>query len=173
MRIGRREVKRRLIGLTLPTVFGIGGAGASWTVEQEDKARASSVLQYLEDRRVLYNPYDVEIPDACIMCVREIREYLRTVIDQSGDSSLLRDPVRAMQAACRQFLTDAEDISGGHGNRIHVIGGGSDSWLFNQALGSLRARVGTSIAVIVGTFDINVDEHLARIMPPAVADGES
>ena len=172
MRIGQREAKRRLIGLTLPTVFGIGGGGASWTVEQGDKARARSVLQYLEDRRVLYDPYEVEIPDACIMSVREIREYLRTAIDQS-EPSFLRDPVRAIQAACRQFLTDAENISGGHGNRIHVIGGGSDSWLFNQALGCWRARVGTSIAVIVGTFDINVDEHLARIMPPAVADRES
>jgi hypothetical protein len=167
VRIGRREAKRRLIGLTLPTVLGTGGGAATWTIEQGDKARARSVLQDLEDRRVLYDPYDVELPDACIMSVREIRGYLRMVVGQCN-SSALRDPLRAIQAACRQFLTDAEAIGGA--DRIHVVGGGSESWLFNQALGSLRARVGTSIAVIVGTFDINVDEHLARIMPPRVSD---
>lgn len=172
MRIGQREAKRRLVGLTFPTVLGTGGGGASWTVEQGDKARARSVLQYLEDRRVLYDPYEVEIPDACIMSVKEIREYLRSAIDQSG-SSFLRDPMRAIQAACRQFLTDAENISERHSNRIQVIGGGSDSWLFNQALGSLRARIGTSVAIIVGAFDVSVDEHLARILPPPIPDGES
>lgn len=167
MRIGRREAKRRLTGLTLPTVLGTGGGGASWTVEAGDRARASAILQYLEDRRVLYDPYDVELPDACVMSVREIREHLRTLIGQC-QSAELRDPLRAVQAACRQFLTDVEAIGGRNSHHIHVIGGGSDSWLFNQALGSLRARVGTSIAVIIETFDIAIDEHLTQILPPPV-----
>lgn len=172
MRIGRREAKRRLTGLTLPTVLGTGGGGATWTVEAGDKARASSVLQYLEDRRVLYNLYDVELPDACVMSVREIREYLRGAIREC-QSAELRDPLRAIQAACRQFLTEAEAIDGRYGRRIQVIGGGSDSWVFNQAIGSLLARVGTSVAVIVETFDIEIDEHLAQILPPPVDEDDA
>lgn len=167
MRIGKRDVKRRLTGLTFPTVLGTGGGGATWTAEEGDKARARAILQYLEDRRVLYNPYDAELPDACVMSVREIREHLRTLIAQC-QSAELRDPLRAVQAACRQFLTDVEAIGGRNGHRIHVAGGGSDSWVFNQALGSFRARVGTSIAVVVETFDIDIDEHLAQILPPPV-----
>jgi hypothetical protein len=118
---------------------------------------------------VLYDPYDVELPDACVMSVREIRKHLRTLIGQC-QSAELRDPLRAVQAACRQFLTDVEAIDGRHGHHIHVMGGGSDSWVFNQALGSFRARVGTSIAVIIEMFDIDIDEHLARVLPPPVDD---
>ncbi len=42
--------------------------------------------------------------------------------------------------------------------------------MFNQALGAFRARVGTSVAVIVAAFDLDVDEHLARILPPPTDD---
>ena len=166
MRIGRREMRRRLTGLTLPSILGTGGGGATWTVEAGDKSRADSILRYLEDRRVLYAPYEVEIPHRCVASVREIRAHLRSVIEQC-QSRELRDPLRAIQASCRQFLTYAEAI-GDRNGRIDVVGGGSDSWLFNQILGSLRARVGVSVAVVIETFDVDVDQHLAKLLPPPV-----
>jgi hypothetical protein len=49
--------------------------------------------------------------------------------------------------------------------------GGSSSWIFSQALGELRGRVGVSVAIIIDRFDIDVDEHLAKILPP-VGDAE-
>lgn len=164
MRIGRREAKRRLTGLTLPTVLGTGGGGATWTVEPGDKSLARSVLQYLEDRRVLHDPERAELTVPCMRSVQEIRVRLASFISDS-QSSELRDPLRAMQAACRQFLTDAPGMETAlwH-SEMH------SQWLFNQVLGEFRARVGTSITIIVETFDIDVDEQLARIMPPSVED---
>jgi hypothetical protein len=167
MRIGRRETKHRLTGLTFPTVLGTGGGGATWTVGAGDKALASSALQYLENRRVLYDPFEVEIPHACITSAEEIRARLASFI---ADSELpeLRNPLRAIQAACRQFLTDVQAIENRGVHFIDVQRGGTGSWLFNQALGEFRARVGTCVAVIIETFDIDADEHLVKIMPPVV-----
>lgn len=162
MRIGRREAKRRLTGLTLPTVFGTGGGGATWETHPGDRALAVAVLQYLEDRRVLYEPFEAEMPRACITSVGEIRGHIAGFIAEA-QSPELRNPLRAIQAACREFLTEMQ------GNRLMwAAEGGAESWLFNQALGSLRARVGTSVAIIVETFDIDVDEHLSKIMPPPI-----
>jgi signal transduction histidine kinase len=148
MRIGRREAKRRLTGLTLPTVLGTGGGGASWTIEAGDKSHARSVLQYLEDRRVLYDPIEVELPLHCWKSVQEMRGRLASFIADS-QSSELRNPLRAIQAACRQFLTDAPPIEGAlqHNDLIR-------QWTFNQAVGEFR--------------DVDVDEELAKIMPPQV-----
>lgn len=164
MRFGKREVRRRLIGLTLPVV----GGGATWTVDEGDKATARSVLNFLEDRRVLHDPYEVEIAHACVESVRQIREHLRHVIEQC-QTDTLRDPLRAIQAACRQLLTDVQAAERG-GRFLDIHQNGTPSWLFNQALGALRGRVGASVAVIVDTFDVDVDEHLGKILPPPVDD---
>lgn len=165
MRIGRSEVRRRLTGLTLPTVLGSGG-GTTWETQPGDKALAIKVLQYLEDRRVLYVPYEAEMPHACVMSVDETRRHIADFITEA-QSPELRNPLRAIQAACREFLTESQNntlIRLNHNGDY----GGPKSWLFNQALGSLRARIGTSAAIILESFEIEVDEHLSRIMPPPI-----
>lgn len=169
MRIGRRETKRRLTGLAFPTVLGTGGGGVTWTVEAGDKRLAESVLQYLEDRRVLYDAEEAEAPSACRRSVQDMRERLASFINES-QSTDLRNPLRAMQAACRQFLTDIRAIRESYGLQHDPV---VDQWKFNQALGAFRARVGTCIAVVIESFDIDVDEHVARIMPPQVDEEQT
>lgn len=164
MRFGKRDVRRRLTGFTLPVI----GGGATWTISEADKAATRSILNFLEDRRVLYDPYQVEIAHACVSSVREIREHLRHIIGQC-QTDTLRDPLRAIQAACRQFLSDVQAIER-DGRYLDIRQDGTPSWLFNQALGVLRGRVGASVAVIVDAFDADVDEHLGKILPPAVDD---
>jgi len=164
MRIGRREVKRRLTGLTLPTVLGSGGGGATWEIQPGDKALAATVLQYLEDRRVLYEPYEAEMPGLCIRSVDDTRRRIAEFIAEA-QSPELRNPLRAIQAACREFLTESQRIPLIRLDH-NVDYSRAGSWLFNQALGSLRARVGTSVAILLETFDIDVDEHPSKIMPP-------
>ena len=73
-----------------------------------------------------------------------------------------------MQAACREFLTDVQAIELEGFDLASVPFGGTGSWIFNQALGALRARIGTSVAVLVATFDVEVDKHIAKIMPPPI-----
>jgi hypothetical protein len=147
MRFGKREVRRRLIGcgFTLPVV--VGGVNATWSVNEVDKTTARAILNFLEDHRVLYDPYEVEIAHACVSSVREIREHLRHVIGQC-QTDALRDSLRAIQAVCRQFLTDVQATER-DGRYLDIRQDGTPSWLFNQALGVLRGRVGASIAVIV------------------------
>lgn len=165
MRIGRNGTRHRLTGFTLPTVLGTGGGGATWTPEPGDTELAGTVLRYLEDRRVLYVPHWAEVPDHCVKSVREIREHIHSVVEQCHTPQL-RDPLRAIQAACRQFLTDVSLIKSPL-IRAEVL----DQWKFNQALGSLRARVGVSVAIIIDTFNIDVDEHFAPLLPPPVDGG--
>jgi hypothetical protein len=39
-------------------------------------AVARRVISYLEDRRVLYNPTELEVPQHCIQSVLDIRHFL-------------------------------------------------------------------------------------------------
>ncbi len=54
------EVIKRVTGISCP-FFGI-----SWQPPEARRAVARRVLTFLEDRRVLYAPTELEVPDHCI-----------------------------------------------------------------------------------------------------------
>jgi len=54
------EIANRLTGISTP--FG----GASWQPAELEIAGARRVIAFLEDRRVLYDPCQMEVPDLCL-----------------------------------------------------------------------------------------------------------
>jgi hypothetical protein len=64
------EIANRLTGISTP--FG----GASWQPAELEIEGARRVLVFLEDRRVLYDPCEMEVPDHCVRSVIEIRHCL-------------------------------------------------------------------------------------------------
>ena len=60
------EIANRLTGFSTP--FG----GASWQPAELEIAGARRVIAFLEDRRVLYDPCQMEVPDHCVRSVIEI-----------------------------------------------------------------------------------------------------
>jgi hypothetical protein len=153
-----KEVLTRITGFSVP-VFGV-----SWNPPQPDIATARKVLAFLEDRRVLYNPYHLEVAYQCIHSVVEIRRFLTEVIGQLGADSKLVEHLRAIRAACRAFLDET-----GPGARRVVRSrwpGESESSFF-MALGELRARIGVHIAAIAVMHGLDVEGDLAEILPVA------
>ena len=73
-----KEVISRITGFSVP-IFGV-----SWNPPQPDVTAARRVLVFLEDRRVLYNPYNIEAEDQCIYSVTEIRRFLTEIIGNLG-----------------------------------------------------------------------------------------
>lgn len=65
-----REIVARLTGLSTP-VFGV-----SWGPLEPEIDVARRVIAYLEDRRVLYNPGELEVPEHCVESVLDIRRTL-------------------------------------------------------------------------------------------------
>ena len=59
-----KEIVNRLTGFSIP-VFGV-----SWNPPEPEVAVARRVLAFLEDRRVLFNPYHLEVEYQCIDSVR-------------------------------------------------------------------------------------------------------
>lgn len=151
-----KEIIKRLNGISTP-VFGV-----SWNPNQTDKDQAKEVVNFLEDRRVLYNPSDLEMPDHCVQSILEIRRFLTHKIGTTRDTNL-QDSLRAMRASCRKFLdtvgVDDDIVKYGH-HHGHWAG-----WIFNGALGELRGVFGIHVARIATMFGLDVEEDLAKILP--------
>ena len=103
-----QEVLLRLTGISTP-IFGI-----SWDPPEAESTTAKRIVAFLEDRRVLYVPSEMEVPAHCVDSVLRIRGFLTSELESSGLSSELAESLRAMRMACRKFLRTVDANS----NRI-------------------------------------------------------
>lgn len=154
------EILSRLNGISTPV------GGVSWQPPVSDVATARRVIAFLEDRRVLYNPYEAEVAAHCIDSVGEIRRFLTEVLAAGGIADDLGGPLRAMRAACRKFA----DTLGVESDRAQLyrtdFGVPSiHDFVFNQALGELRGVFGVHLAQISVRYGIDVEDSLAAIIP--------
>ena len=156
--------------------------GTSWQPPAPDVTVARSIISYLEDRRVLYEPYEVEIPQRCIESVLRIREFLTNVLTDQAIGADLTASVQAMRATCRKFLRAVDERSGGPIGRELAEGNTETGeyrhipWNpvpnmndieFNQALGELRGVFGIHVGMLAIKYRLDVQDDLASILPEA------
>jgi hypothetical protein len=153
-----KDIIRRVTGISTP-FFGI-----SWNPEKTETDVARQVITYLEDRRVLYEPSEMEVPWQCVESILQIRQFLTPIIGNLPEKTELSQSLRAMRAACRKFL----DRTGAKGGDIVQYGARTNhwaSWEFNGAVGELRGVFGIHIAKIAVAYGIDVEKELASIIP--------
>ncbi|HXX46360.1 MAG TPA: DUF6650 family protein [Candidatus Acidoferrales bacterium] len=156
MKLSFREIADRITGISTP-IFGI-----SWNPPVLDAQIAKRLITFLEDRRALYNPYELESPPHVIDSVRLIRERLTQDLEQLDRTSTLAESLAAMRAACRKFL---DSIPNEH-SRMYL----GPSMVFFSGVGELRGVFGIYIARICVQYGIDVESDLAAILPGALHD---
>jgi hypothetical protein len=153
-----KEIVGRLTGFSVP-IFGV-----SWNPPEPEIAVARRILAFLEDRRVLFNPYHLEVEDQCVESVVRIRHFLTDEIGHLSQDSKLGEHLRAIRTACRKFLDDmspgSRRISRPHWHAPF----GSE---FFTSLGELRASIGFRVAAIALMHGLDVEGELASILPDA------
>lgn len=147
-----KDILSKISGVSTPI------AGVQWQTNKSELARAKSVVNYLEDRRVLYNPTELEMPDRCLSSVNDIRHFLTSEIDGLKDKSSLKLNLKIMRAACRRFLDSSPEP-------INRYPRSYDSWVFYSNLGELRGVFGVCLREIVLNFELAVESDLAAIIP--------
>lgn len=152
-----KELASKLTGFSTP-FFGV-----SWQPPETERKAAKTVVNYLEDRRVLYNPTTLELPQHCISSVGEIRHFLTEKIAELDQHSELARNLRMMRAACRKFLDAAQRLEQDHSpSFVHTRYG---AWVFYGSLGEMRGTFGMCLAQIVLAYGLDIEEDLATILP--------
>jgi hypothetical protein len=156
-----KEIVSRLTGFSIP-IFGV-----SWSPLAAEITVARRVIAYLEDRRVFYNPYHMEMESHCVDSILETRKFLTEIIGNRTESSELTPHLRAIRAACRTFADTVRDPGHPRASR-HFLGPfGTEFFL---ALGQLRATAGIHIGAIAVMYGLPVEGQLSKILPPAIEE---
>jgi hypothetical protein len=147
-----RELVARLTGIKTPV------GGIDWQPSVEEQNRARQVLTYLAKRQVLWDPYDMAIGSFVTQSIVDLRGRLRSEIENLRTNSVLQEGLHVMHAACRRFLEENQSPRSGYGPPYEAQ--------LHSTLGELRALFGIHIARIACAYDLEVDAHLAGILPP-------
>jgi hypothetical protein len=145
------EVASRMTGFSSP-IFGV-----SWQPPTPDVTIARRMIAFLEDRRVLYEPYEVKVPHLCISSITGIRDFLTELIADHAGSKDLEISLRSMRAACRKFMAIVSSIP-----PSDITMNNRD---FNQALGELRGVIGIHVGLLAMKYRLDVEDDLASILP--------
>lgn len=142
--------------------FTILGIGLNWERTPGDEAVARAVVVFLEDRRLLFGERHIEDEAHCVASALECRSFLTNQILDAAPGKPLEATLKAMRAAFRQFV----DRGGPHGRNFQHRYSIHETDPFSLALGDLRTQVGEQLARIAWRYDIEIDDELARILPP-------
>jgi hypothetical protein len=101
-RLAFGNLAKRITGVSLP-LFGV-----SWNPPIPERDIVRVVFVFLEDRRALYNPFDFEDFHHVAQSVFAIREEMTAALKSLPESSEAGSSLRAIRAACREFLDDTQ-----------------------------------------------------------------
>lgn len=152
------EILNRITGFSCP-IFGV-----SWNPSETERSTAKRIIIFLEVKRVLYIPSEMEIPSHCVNSVIEIRNFLTNELPKINEKSHLYEYISAMRKACNKFLNKCDER-----NNDIIIHAGSwghwASWTFASALGEMRGTFGAMITQIASAYGLDVEDDLATIIP--------
>lgn len=94
----------KITGISVP--FG----GVSWEYTENEKKGIQNLFYYLESKRVLTNPMDMEIKGWCEQSAIEIKKELVSILSQTDYSKDTVTSIRTMINACNIFLDDMQKV---------------------------------------------------------------
>ncbi len=151
------EVANRITGISCP-FFGI-----SWEPSETERRIAKRIIIYLEAKRVLYSPYELETVYPTVESVVEIKNKLTDEIPKMKENGELNQYTRAMRNACNKFLSRCRDDD--NFRRYASIRGNVDNWIFTSAIGELRGVFGVMVGQISKAYGVDVEDELSDIIP--------
>lgn len=185
MKVTKGEIKKLIDRVSLPKkipfaklvnhITGISTPlfGVSWTPPEPEREKIRNLIIFLEDRRALYNPYNMETVQWVDESVLSIREELTERLQELGEGSKAVPSLRAMRAACRQYLDKLELLKKLHSYRGSIDKIGIENLRdvyrnlhFESSLGELRAIFGIHIAKLCAMYGIDLEGKLIGILPP-------
>lgn len=147
------RIYKNITGLSCP-LFGV-----QWNAPAVEADEAKNIILFLEDKRVLFNPANMEDSSHCAQSVIQIRNELTRVLQTLPSNSNLAKSMKCMRRACQGFSDKL-----GH-PKFSQFELPVQASLLERELFKLRAKCGVSVAEMAVAYGVDIDDGLASIIP--------
>lgn len=146
-------MKYEINGISFP--FG----GVSWNKCTIAKERFRDLLLFLEGKRILVNPIEMELKYECIESVLDIKARLMSITQDVSFEAKDIDIVRILVYACNEFLDTVKDDKIPH----LIYKKDNISWIdyqFDIAMKNFRAAFREQIGVIENKYTLYFNKNI-------------
>ena len=126
--------------------FSTSLGGVSWNKTTSSKEMFTHLLFFLESKRILVNPIELEFKDWCIESVLEIKQQLVSITQELKLKDFDADIIRNMIDACNDYLDTVKPM-----NLPGIIYKKDDRWedlSFDRAMKAFRNSFKQEIAKV-------------------------
>ena len=148
-------MKYELNGVSTP----IGGI--SWNKTYSVKDKFSFLLRYLESKRILVNPIEMEKKEWCIESVLEIKKQLVAIIEEAVFKEDDLNFIRNMIDSCNQYLDSVSVLD--LPNIIYKSNSREGSWndlQFDKAMKQFRKSFKQEIELIENRYHLSFNKNI-------------
>ena len=164
MRIPYKSILNRFNGISvgIPLI----SAGISWTPTELEIDKARRVVAFCEDRRILFAPHNWEMRQESVDSALAIREFLTKELGSLDRKTDFSKKLEDMRKSCRAFLDSLRSFELHYGSHDYNMVSGPP----RDALNSLRSSCVLDLLWIVITFQLDVEDDLARCFEYVIKD---
>ena len=143
----------RITGIDTP--FG----GVSWEYTENAKKGIQELFYFLESKRILTNPTEMEIKGWCEKSAIEIRNKLTELLSKNDFNEETISCIRLLANACNSFLDDMTRVT----NTGIIYKSGNDDWEnvnFSKAMKNLRNSFRDNIHTLSEAYQIKFTKNI-------------
>ncbi|WP_330998639.1 DUF6650 family protein [Pectinatus frisingensis] len=133
--------------------------GISWEYTENERRQIQKLFYFLESKRLLINPADMELPDQCAQSAVEIKEFLVGLLCGFRFSKDVESHLKELCVACNVFLDEINFRQQPHIIYKNNSGDWADS-NFSTIMKTFRKVFRTKIAYMEENYGLSFDNHI-------------
>lgn len=145
----------RINGISIPV------GGISWEYTESEKKWIQEMFYYLESKRILTNPIEMEIKEWSEKSAIEIKNKLVEILSRYKYDQITVKAVKDMIDACNKFLDDMQKIDA---NGIIYKNSKGDwcNFQYSVAMKKFREVFRKNIQLIEGIYEIHFSKEIPK-----------
>lgn len=146
-------MRKRINGFSSPV------GGFSWEYTEDEKTQIQKLFYFLESKRLLVTPIDMEVTDECAISALDIKNFITGLLCEFQFSKFSELRLKRLCAVCNDFLDKLNQLRTPHFIYKNNHGDWADN-NFSIAMKDFRNIFRENIISLEENYGLSFDKHI-------------